>query len=198
VSHPVSSGPDDSCPDCGAATGAAVGRAAMWTDRGIVVVEDIPTRLCEACGEQSWAADVAARVEQLLAGSCQAPAAAEALIPVFSFRPDSDRPPPDSTPPAFADEDEACVSSPDDPTAAGLCKYCGAATQPQVVRTVLSGERWWIAVEGIPARVCPACGERFYDEQTTWQLATWTASGPPADAAQPQIPCRIVSFATAE
>ena len=27
-----------------------------------------------------------------------------------------------------------------------------------------------MAVEDVPARVCRQCGERFYDEETTWKI----------------------------
>jgi len=41
-------------------------KAALWTDKGLVVVEDIPARLCEGCGEQFFEQEVIRKIEQVV------------------------------------------------------------------------------------------------------------------------------------
>jgi YgiT-type zinc finger domain-containing protein len=172
----------------------------VWADHGIVVVEDIPTQLCPACGEQAWAPDVAVRVERMIAGGDTPAAAGQRLIPVVAFRLDrgdcgiGGQTAAARLQPAPAASDDADATREFQSSDICLCPDCAAATEPAVVRTVLSGAHGWTAVEGIPARVCPACGERFYDEATTWQLVSLTTSAPPAEPATRHVPCRVLSY----
>jgi YgiT-type zinc finger domain-containing protein len=41
-------------------------KAALWTNRGLVVIEDIPARLCEGCGEQFFEQEVIRKIEQVV------------------------------------------------------------------------------------------------------------------------------------
>jgi YgiT-type zinc finger domain-containing protein len=192
--------PSPVCPHCGAATQAALGRVAAWPDHGIVAVEGIPARLCSVCGEQSWAADVAADLRRLLSSDATSLPGVERMIPLVNVSRQreaaaSDRPPPGNAPAVLADGEAAGGAEHAADGDAQVCNYCGAATRPEVVRTVLFAEHGWIAIEGLPARVCVDCGERFYDEQTTWQLANLSHIPDRTGAAPRQIVCRVVAFA---
>ncbi len=62
-------------------------RSAFWHDDRLVVVDDIPALVCEACGEQSYD-DTAAIVLDLLRGEGfpADQARGELRVPVFSYR----------------------------------------------------------------------------------------------------------------
>ena len=51
-----------------------------------------------------------------------------------------------------------------------VCKYCGSDTCDELVKSAFWADRGLVAVEDVPARVCRQCGERFYDERTTWKI----------------------------
>jgi YgiT-type zinc finger domain-containing protein len=50
----------------GASTDEDFIKAALWTNRGLVVIEDIPARLCEGCGEQFFEQEVIQKIEQVV------------------------------------------------------------------------------------------------------------------------------------
>lgn len=65
-----------------------------------------------------------------------------------------------------------------------LCEACGGARlRPDRIRTSFwHGERL-VVVEEIPALVCDACGERFYDDATVTALDLLRGRGfPPGEA----------------
>ena len=72
------------CERCGRDTRDAVVTAAFWSDRGLVAVEDVPARVCEACGEQMFDEGAARRIERVLA-SPLADAKRELRVPVLSL-----------------------------------------------------------------------------------------------------------------
>jgi len=80
--------PSATCASCGGSDVRLAGvRSAFWHDDRLVVVEDIPAIVCEACGAQSYD-DAAVVVLDLLRGEGfpAEKARAELRVPVFSFR----------------------------------------------------------------------------------------------------------------
>lgn len=77
-----------SCANCHSATvHVAEVRSAFWHDGRLVVVEDIPALVCEACGEQSYDDNTVVVLDLLRGdGFPQERARAELRVPVFSFR----------------------------------------------------------------------------------------------------------------
>lgn len=60
-----------------------------------------------------------------------------------------------------------------------LCPRCGREMRPEVVKTAMwQGERMFV-VEDIPAQVCDACREQFYDEEVTDRLRRFAEEGAP-------------------
>jgi YgiT-type zinc finger domain-containing protein len=80
--------PTAQCGNCGSQNihGARV-RSAFWHDDRLVVIEDIPAIVCEACHEQFYD-DGTVMVLDLLRGDGFPPekARGELRVPVFSFR----------------------------------------------------------------------------------------------------------------
>jgi hypothetical protein len=58
----------------------------MWRDDRLVVVEDVPARICEACQEQYYDEETSAGILRLVnAGFPQHEAVREITVPVFSL-----------------------------------------------------------------------------------------------------------------
>jgi len=76
------------CLECGLKTRAEVVKAAFWTDRGLVVIEDIPARVCQGCGEQFYDEPTAGRIEKRLADPAAEPER-HLVVPVFSLSAES-------------------------------------------------------------------------------------------------------------
>jgi len=160
------------CKYCGFDTYQDVIKAALWTDGGLVVVEDIPARLCEGCGEQFFEQKITQRIEKLLACSA-AKAKQQIRVPLYSMSQpglansiivatravstrgreamDEERGP--RTTGAHPEHEEAL-----------RCKYCASETVEALVKSAFWVEAGLIAVENIPARICQQCKEHFYDE----------------------------------
>jgi YgiT-type zinc finger domain-containing protein len=85
----------DSCQHCGSTTlHAGSVRSAFWHGERLVVVEDIPALVCDACHEQFYDDLTAVRLDLLRgAGFPDLQAQRELRVPVFSLR---DRPPPET------------------------------------------------------------------------------------------------------
>ena len=49
-----------------------------------------------------------------------------------------------------------------------ICKQ--AETQPGQITVTLERDGMTLVVKGVPARVCPNCGEEYLDEETSSQL----------------------------
>lgn len=76
------------------------------------------------------------------------------------------------------------------------CPSCGSArlSQSLVKSALWHGDRL-VLVEGIPAIVCSACGERFYDDATATMLDLMQGEGFPADKAAGHVSVPVFSFA---
>jgi YgiT-type zinc finger domain-containing protein len=75
---------------CGACAGETLERrvqVTMWRDDRLVVVEDVPARICEACQEQYYDEETSGGILRLVnAGFPQHEAVREITVPVFSLR----------------------------------------------------------------------------------------------------------------
>lgn len=61
-------------------------RTAIWREDQLIVVEDIPAQVCDACMEQFYDDDTAEALRRLTAeGFASATAKREVLVPVFSL-----------------------------------------------------------------------------------------------------------------
>ena len=136
------------CRYCGCETDEGVIKAAHWTERRLIVIEDIPARLCQGCGEQFFEEEVIQKIQKALTYPTTK-AKRQIRVPVYSLEP------------VIANQDHQEIF---------LCKYCESATVEELVKSVLWVDGGLIAVENIPARVCKRCGEKFYDDQTTGKL----------------------------
>jgi YgiT-type zinc finger domain-containing protein len=136
------------CRYCGCETDEGVIKAAHWTERRLIVIEDIPARLCQGCGEQFFEEEVIQKIQKALTYPTTK-AKRQIRVPVYSL--------------------EAVIAN-QDHREIFLCKYCESATVEELVKSVLWVDGGLIAVENIPARVCQRCGEQFYDDQTAEEL----------------------------
>ena len=77
----------------------------------------------------------------------------------------------------------------------GICTQCGAnEVRSSTVRTAFwEGERL-VVVEGIPALVCAACGERFFDDSTAIRLDLLRGAGFPEALATDALHVPVFSF----
>jgi YgiT-type zinc finger domain-containing protein len=74
------------CPRCNGATIATTVRTAIWRDEQLVVVEDIPARVCQECVEQYYNEDVSDALRLLMErGFPPSEAKKELHVPVFSL-----------------------------------------------------------------------------------------------------------------
>jgi YgiT-type zinc finger domain-containing protein len=72
------------CACCGAGTHEDLVTAAFWGQQGLIVIEAIPARVCEGCGEQFYDDRTAQRIEGIVNGSA-AVAKQRITVPVFSL-----------------------------------------------------------------------------------------------------------------
>jgi YgiT-type zinc finger domain-containing protein len=147
--------PRESCRYCSSAVREEAVHAAVWTGTGLVAFEDIPAGVCEKCGEEFFDEATVERIRKILADP-EAPAKRTVSVPVF---PISDVVPVGDEEHWEQGEETFC------------CDSCGSATREETVTTSFWGDRGLVALEGIPARVCLACNERYYDEETRQQIA---------------------------
>ena len=168
------------CERCGRDTREAVVTAAFWSDRGLIAVEDVPARVCEACGEQMFDEEAARRIERVLA-SPSADAKRELRVPVLSL----------------ADIEVTTIERPESPRDL-RCEHCESPTDEDVVRSVLWTGRGLVAVEDIPARVCRECKEPYYDAQTFRRIMELTGEGSPADMAKRELTVPVFSLTEIE
>jgi YgiT-type zinc finger domain-containing protein len=74
------------------------------------------------------------------------------------------------------------------------CPRCGQGMHPELTKTTIwVGERV-VIVEDIPAMVCDACMEQFYDENTTEAIRRLTEEGFPSDEIKREILVSIYSL----
>lgn len=84
--------------------------------------------------------------------------------------------------------------SPESP-APSACPRCGETMAATTVRTMFWRDERPAIVEDIPAHVCSACMEQFYDEDVSDALRRLAEEGFPADAAEKQVVVPVFSLA---
>jgi HTH-type transcriptional regulator/antitoxin MqsA len=181
------------CKYCRGNTRKDITKAALWSNRGLIVIEDIPARLCEGCGEQFFETEVMQRMQQVIT-----PASSPLLAPRFrgdKFTPAKAgarkqreapltawggaaaakakrqiRVPVYSLPQVRAAKEkrhEGISNSRGEHSGETfLCAYCGSETVEDLVKSVFWVDGRLLIVENIPARVCQRCRQQFYDEET--------------------------------
>ena len=81
-----------------------------------------------------------------------------------------------------------------DPQPRITCANCGSAdVRMDEVRSAFWQDDRLVVVEGIPALVCAACSEQFYDDATVVGLDLLRGDGFPADKARAEL--RVPVFA---
>ncbi len=56
----------------------------LWVDGKLIVIEDVPAKVCENCGEKYFSAKVSKQIDALLESAGEAKRKLE--VPVFSFK----------------------------------------------------------------------------------------------------------------
>ena len=81
------------------------------------------------------------------------------------------------------------------PQPSGACTNCGSADlRASQVRSAFWQDDRLVVVEGIPALVCAACAERFYDDKTVIGLDLLRGGGFPAEKARAELRVPVFSF----
>lgn len=74
------------CPRCGAAMRSDMVRTAIWMQERLVVVEDIPAQVCDACLEQFYDDDTTDALRRLTEEAfASATPKREVVVPIFSL-----------------------------------------------------------------------------------------------------------------
>ena len=143
--------------------------------------------MCEGCGEQLFDEAIPGKIAQAARDPAATPSR-ELLVPVFSLT-EVEVPERQARPEVLGEEEIEAAEL----TFAGVeqgaqgpqgqeaqedrgsgeswpCQYCGSDTRRDFVKSAFWGDSGLVAVEDVPARVCRQCGERFYDEETTWKI----------------------------
>ena len=77
----------------------------------------------------------------------------------------------------------------------GTCTNCGSANlRASEVRSAFWQEDRLVVVEGIPALVCTACAEQYYDDSTVIGLDLLRGEGFPAEKARAELRVPVFSF----
>ena len=191
---------------CGFETSQGVVKAAFWSSRGLIAIEDIPARACEACGEQFYDEEAVRRVEKIIADP-RAKATREIRVPVFSLL-DVEVPKRGSRPEVLDEEEIEAIElmlTGMEPAVEEMekhpqsqdaypCKYCEADTDEAVVKSAFWTDKGMVALEDVPARVCRQCREQFYDDETTRKIAKLMELGFPAQEARREILVPLISL----
>jgi YgiT-type zinc finger domain-containing protein len=148
--------PSPQCKYCGCETNEDVIRAALWTNNGLIVIEDIPTRLCEGCGEQFFNEEVTQKIQQATTYPI-VKAKRQIRVPVYSLLQVESEKRRRHSEPIRVDQDREEIF---------LCKYCESETVEGLVKSAFWVDGAWVAIENIQARVCQQCRQQFYDDKT--------------------------------
>lgn len=75
---------------CGEETESRMVDVTMFTDRGLVLIENVPVRICNACQEQYYEKDAAFGIQELVSkGFPKDRAVREITVPVYSLSPEA-------------------------------------------------------------------------------------------------------------
>jgi len=181
------------CKYCGCETNKDIIKAALWTNEGLIVIEDIPARLCEGCGEQFFEEEITQRIQQVITYPVSK-AKRQIRAPVYSLsqvkvakrqrHPEA----PSQQPPCFPAKTRTGASLEPAYHQANqiserikvnkgrqetlLCKYCESETVEDLVKSAFWVDGGLLAVENVPARVCQRCRQQFYDDETAEKITT--------------------------
>jgi YgiT-type zinc finger domain-containing protein len=79
-----------------------------------------------------------------------------------------------------------------------ICANCGSSNVTRAnVRTALWHDGRLVVVTGVPALVCEACGEQYFDDQTVVQLDLLRGRGFPSSEAEAEIVVPVFSLRAA-
>jgi len=149
------------CKYCGCETNKDIIRAALWTNNGLIVIEDIPARLCEGCGEQFFKEEVTQKIRQITTYPI-VKAKRQIQVPVYSLSQVGIEKRQRHSEPIRVDQDHEETF---------LCKYCKSETVEDLVKSAFWVNGEWVAIENIHARVCQQCKQQFYDDKTTEKIS---------------------------
>ena len=77
------------CIECGEKTAPAVINVTMWTDNGLIVVENVPAHVCHECEEQFYDDEIGAKILELAnKGFPKDKMVREITVPVYSINED--------------------------------------------------------------------------------------------------------------
>jgi YgiT-type zinc finger domain-containing protein len=77
---------EEACEACGHPTIAKPVHLTLWADRGLVVIENVPARVCENCQEQFYDEEVSSKILQLSSsGFPPSRMVREITVPVYSL-----------------------------------------------------------------------------------------------------------------
>lgn len=198
------------CEHCGSDTCEGVVKAALWGERGWLVIEDIPARVCQGCGEQFYDEETTGKMAKVIAAPA-AGAKQKILVPIFSLT-EVEVPKEESRPEVLDEEEMEAVETTFTGTEgtghemeedresreASLCKYCESHTHEDTVKSAFWAAGGLVAVEDIPAQVCEGCGEQFYADETARKIAELATHGFPAEKANRKTLVPVFSLAEAE
>lgn len=72
------------CAICGGNVEKKTTKLELWVDGKLLVIEDVPAKVCENCGENYFSAKVSKQIDKLLESKLKALRKLE--VPVFSFK----------------------------------------------------------------------------------------------------------------
>lgn len=72
------------CAVCGGTTKKEIIKLELWVGDKLVVIEDVPSKVCGGCGEKYFSAKVSKQIDKLLESGIKAKKKLE--VPVFSLK----------------------------------------------------------------------------------------------------------------
>ena len=170
------------CKYCGCDTNEDIIKAAFWTNIGLILIEDIPARLCEGCGEEFFEEDITQRIQQVIEYP-EAKVKRQIQISVYSLpkvrtaKKEFHSKVPDHQQSASLELTYHQAEQTAEPARANhnhqetfLCKYCESETVEDLVKSAFWVDGGLLAVENIPARMCQQCRQQFYDNETAEKI----------------------------
>ena len=76
------------CEGCGEPTYGKLVHVTMWTEKGLVVIENVPAQVCDPCQEQYYDEETSTKILELASrGFSKDRIVREITVPVFSLEP---------------------------------------------------------------------------------------------------------------
>jgi YgiT-type zinc finger domain-containing protein len=150
------------CKYCGYDTREDVIKAAFWMNDELIVVEDVPARVCEGCAEHFLNKETTQQIQKLLKNPTEEPRR-QIRISVYDL----------SRLYSLSKRRRLrSIKVKREPETNLQCKYCESETVEKLVKSAFWVNERLIAVENIPAWVCRECKMQFYDDETAETIAT--------------------------